>query len=287
MKHHGRLRTTLFLHGQKGAGKTLFVEWLASELALPIYYIDLRSPCLDDSALRDAITPRKLRRNLPVIFHIDEFQSMIEAWLDRHPSIGAATAPLAPHSPTRVTIQGLQCLLEGIGTRNNALFVFTSSRDLPRLQDLTSDEMRDEWEGLLRRLPADNPPIPPISEKAALQFFSCFLATYLPAGVDTSIPGPLAKQLVEAWPFDAQAVPYDMLAKYCEQQLRDAFIEGHVVSDGGDGHMSVPRASVAAFLDVIFDSAALMAWPATYAGGRRQSISSGGLDVSPRNTVKG
>ena len=211
---------------------------------------------------------------------------MMEAWLDRHPSIGTATAPLARTSPTRVTIQGLQCLLEGIGTPNNALFVFTSSRSLPRLEDLTSEEMRHEWEGLLRRLPV-RASIPPISKKAALEFFSCFLATYLPAGVDTSIPGPFAKQLVEAWSFDAQAVPYDMIAKYCEQQLRDAFIRGFVVSDGGDGHMSVPRDSVDAFLGVIFDSAALTAWPASYAGGRRQSITSGGLDLSPRNTVTG
>ena len=291
VKHTSRLRTALFLHGQKGSGKTLFVEWLASELALPIYYIDLRSPCLDDSALRDAITPRKLRHNLPVIIHIDEFQVMINAWLDRHLSNGDATAPQARDSPIRVTIQGLQCLLEGIGTPNNALFVFTSSRDLPAEEELKdlSEEMRHEWYGLLRRFPEGcRECIPPVSKKAALDFFSCFLATYLPTGVDTSMWESSAKQLVEAWSFDAQqAVPYDMLAKYCEQQLRDAFIRGFVVSDGGDGHMSVPRDSVDAFLGVIFDSAALTAWPASYAGGRRQSITSGGLDISPRNTVTG
>ena len=33
---------------------TLFVEWLASEFSLPIYYIDLRASILDDSVLRDA-----------------------------------------------------------------------------------------------------------------------------------------------------------------------------------------------------------------------------------------
>ena len=73
-----------------------------------------------------------------------------------------------------------------------------------------------------------------------------------------------------------------MVAKYCEQQLRDAFNEGFVVSDGGDGHMSVPRDSATAFLALIFDSVALMAWPASYAGGRRRSIFSGGLDVPQR-----
>ena len=64
VKHKGRTRTTLFLHGDKGSGKTLFVEWLASEFVLPIYHIDLRAAFLNDRVLRDAITPRILRHIL-------------------------------------------------------------------------------------------------------------------------------------------------------------------------------------------------------------------------------
>ena len=116
-----------------------------------------------------------------------------------------------------------------------------------------------------------------MSKQAALNFVSCFLATYMPDGVDTSISEAKTIQLFEAWSFDAQRVPYDMLAKYCEQQLRKAFILGLVVSDGDGGYMSVPWHFVRAFYDVIFDNAALTAWPASYAGGRRNSISPGGL----------
>ena len=151
MKHSGRMRTTLFLHGQKGSGKTLFVEWLASDLGLPIYYIDLRASFLDDSVLRDALTPRKLRHNLPVLFHFDEFQSMIETWADLTGLGSTEQSPQPP--PTCVTIQGLQSVLEGISTPNNALFVFTGSRDLPKLESLPSRQMRHEWEGVLRRFP--------------------------------------------------------------------------------------------------------------------------------------
>ena len=68
IKHAGRTRTSMFLHGEKGCGKTLFVEWLASELDLPIYCIDLRADFINDSVLRDSITPNKLRHNLPVLF---------------------------------------------------------------------------------------------------------------------------------------------------------------------------------------------------------------------------
>ena len=95
---------------RKGSGKTWFVQWLASELGFPIYYIDLRASFLDDSVLRDALTPRKLRHNLPVFFHFDEFQSMIEIWADNSKS----------SQPPRLTIQGFQSVLEGISTPNNA-----------------------------------------------------------------------------------------------------------------------------------------------------------------------
>jgi len=263
VKHHGRMRTSLFIHGQKGAGKTLFVEWLASELALPVYYIDLRSACLDDTTLRDAITPRKLRHNPPVIFHIDEFQSMMEAWFDRSPA--GAREPNLQTAPTRVTIQGLQSVLEGIATPSNALFVFTGSRDLPLLENLTDGDLRHEWEGLLRRLPV-RASIPPVSPHAALEFLSCFLASYLPAGSDAVDFGTQCDQLVKAWSFDTQPVPFDMLAKYCEQQLRDAFIRGLVVADA-DG-MRVPHECVGTFLEVVFDHEALSSWPSSYAGGK-------------------
>ena len=229
MKHHGRMRTTLFLHGQKGAGKTRFVEWLASELALPIYFIDLRSTCIDDSTLRDAITPRKLRHDLPVIFHIDEFQSMMDAWADHGPANAREPGGLCP--PTRVTIQGLQSLLEGIATPRNALFMFTSSRDLPSLEDLGDRPMRHEWEGLLRRLPV-RASISPVGRVAAVQFMSCFLATYLPAGSNTGIYIRQWEKLLDAWSLETQELPFDMLAKYCDQQLRDAFMEG-LVGVGG------------------------------------------------------
>ena len=42
----------------------------------------LQASCPGDSVLRDVLTPRKLRHNLPVIFHFDEFQFSIEALAD-------------------------------------------------------------------------------------------------------------------------------------------------------------------------------------------------------------
>ena len=64
----GRAGRSFFIYGEKGAGKTLLVEWMASELSLPIYYLDLRSKCLNGTALQEAITAGELRHCPPVIF---------------------------------------------------------------------------------------------------------------------------------------------------------------------------------------------------------------------------
>ena len=42
----------------------------------------LQASCPGDSVLRDVLTPWKLRHNLPVIFHFDDFQFSIEALAD-------------------------------------------------------------------------------------------------------------------------------------------------------------------------------------------------------------
>lgn len=260
MKHSGRMRTTLFLHGQKGSGKTLFVEWLASELGLPIYYIDLRASFLNDSVLRDALTPRKLRHNLPVIFHFDEFQSIIEAWGDSTKS--APNEHVRQSPPTRVTIQGLQSVLEGISTPNNALFVFTGSQDLPKLDTLPPGPIRHEWEGMLRRFPVREM-IPPIGRDAAIAFVSHFFSQYLPEGAIKQLQ---VNQLEAGWDLGTEGIPFDMASKYCQHRLRDSFIEGLLVPDRNG--MRVPPEHIDLFVERAFDTSGLRSWRDSYAGGK-------------------
>ena len=50
------------------------VEWMARELSLPIYYLDLRSKFLNGTALQEAITAGRLRHCPPVVFPSEEFQ---------------------------------------------------------------------------------------------------------------------------------------------------------------------------------------------------------------------
>ena len=253
---------TMFLHGQKGAGKTLFVEWLASELALPIYYLDLRAPYLDDGTLRDAITGRRVKHNPPVLFHIDEFQSMMEAWPV------STSIRNSNMTPTKVTIQGLQSVLEGIGTPRQSIFIITSSRDLPQLEDMTEDGMCHEWVGLLRRLSL-RALIPPVSRKAAIEYLSTFLAQYVPVDPDTVVSARYKDELCQAWSLETHKIPFDMLTKYLSQQLRVAFIQGVVIVDADQWRVLPDH--IVKFMTIVFDPAALSMWPSEYAGGTHRS----------------
>merc|ERR1712066_754592 len=111
LDHGGKMRAPLFVSGQKGAGKTIFVEWLAGRLGVPVYYMSLRSSLLDDASLTQLLMPSNLNHNLPVLFHIDEFQALLSDWSKEN------TNP----SRKQVTIEGLQSMLEGMETSLNVL----------------------------------------------------------------------------------------------------------------------------------------------------------------------
>ena len=86
---------------------------MASELSLPIYYLDLRSKSLNGTALQEAIIAG-LRHCLPVIFHFEEFQESIRTFMAQNLS---ATNTQGTHgSEAGATIQSLQCAIEGLGT---------------------------------------------------------------------------------------------------------------------------------------------------------------------------
>ena len=156
-------------------------------------------------------------------------------------------------------------MLEGISIPNNELFVFTGSRDLPKLDSLPA-KVRDEWEGVLRRFPVREK-IPSIGRDAAIKIVSHFFAQFVPA---TAIQESHLSQLVAAWEVDGEKdIPFDMASKYCQQRLRDAFIEGLLV-EGRNG-LCVPANGIIKFVEHAFDAKSLRTWHDTYAGGKLQT----------------
>ena len=257
----GRSGQSFFIYGEKGTGKTLLVEWMASQLSLPIYYLDLRSKCLNDTTLQVAITAGKLRHCSPVIFHFDEFQSSMRAFMA--PNLTATHTQGAPGSEAGVTIQGLQGAIEGLGTPH-ALFIFTSSQPLPCLEGMSDLGTRQEWRGLMRRL-HDPWRIPPIDEQSAARYLDCFLDTYLGTISDiTALPERTSK-LVEAWAVHEGALPLDMLAKYCHSRLCDAHAAGLVAVEA-DGVRVLPQHGNS-FVGMLFENDVVRDWQGRYAGG--------------------
>ena len=274
--HGGRARLTLFLSGPKGSGKTFFVEWLAGELKVPVYYIDLRSPGITDAVLRDAVARNRLKHCPPVLFHLDEFQAPLRQWI--------SADSLTPSADVgRVTIQGLQSMLEGISTPNSAVFIFTSSIALPSLDQVHPLELRHELQGLLRRFQCVVS-IPSLDRSTAESFMRGFLSGYVSLfHMNAMFNASEWTAFSAAWRnWEEQVcVPFDMLSKYAEQAVRDFYVDGvfpQVSTSNGSVLVGVPRLvqefSSAdnsqvqiSFLRAVLNPAAVRAFANEYAGG--------------------
>ena len=272
--HGGKSRLTLFVSGPKGSGKTVFVEWLAGELRAPIYYIDLRSPGINDAAIRDCTARNRLRHSPPVLFHLDEFQAPLQQWLAGHDG--------------HVSIQGLQSMLEGISTPNSAVFIFTSSEQMPALDTVENPRLRDELKGLLRRFQCQVS-IPALDKAVALKFLLGFIQGYIEVNDPEALQArPDWKTFAAAWRHwnEEVAVPFDMLSKYAEQAVRDFYIDGDLfrnssrrVAQQAGGRALLLREQIQsdaaqvqeAFLAALLDANAVEAFAKEYAGGSQLS----------------
>lgn len=258
IRHRGKTRVTLFISGAKGSGKTLFVEWLAGELCLPLYNVDLSSPHVTNEVLRESVTPNRLIHNLPVIFHFDEFQSMIGEWCQDPAKAQAKT------SKSNVTIQGLQCMLEGTSTPNNAIFVFTSSQALPDFTGATED-VQHEWRGLLRRFPVQVH-IPMMSANERKDYCQQFLAAYLTDPWVSTHPKEMKRWCAfeEVWDLRRRGVHFDMFSKYLQDRTQAAYIRG-LMTSCPEG-CKVRQECRDMYLDALFDTGEVQRWMTSYAG---------------------
>ena len=214
LDHGGRIRAPLFVSGPKGAGKTIFVEWLAGRLGVPVYHMSLRSPLLDDASLSQLLMPSTLNHNLPVLFHVEEFQALFTSWCEED----------ASPKQKQVTIEGVQNMLEGMGTSLNVLFVFTSSERLPVLTKVPV-QLQGEWQGLLRRFPEYcRVHIPPLSWTEARMYLLSFLATYYPPGYSPKLADQTWTSVQKVWEAACQPFAFEFFATFAKTRLIQAFV---------------------------------------------------------------
>ena len=147
--------------------------------------------------------------------------------------------------------------------------MFTGSRAVPDLKEIKNETLRHEWEGLLRRLSVREM-IPVVGKDSVEEFYTSYLSPYLPSGADLGRIRGKCKVLVESWCVESTPVPFDMLGKYAEQQLRHAYVEGLLVAGGSGMHMCVPAEKFEDFVSVFFNSEMVAEWPRKYAGGARR-----------------
>jgi hypothetical protein len=169
-------------------------------------------------------------------------------------------------------------MLEGISTPNSAVFIFTSSIELPSVETVQSQELRRELHGLLRRFQCVVK-IPSLDRRTAESFMEEFLRGYvfLPDW-DGLRKGSEWEAFAAEWRnWEAEAgVPFDMLSKFAEQAVQDFYVAGvfpQGATTSGHGLAGVPRLVQEsktvqdAFLRAVLDAAAVRAFVREYAGG--------------------
>ena len=162
-------------------------------------------------------------------------------------------------------------MIEGISTPNIAVFVFTSSRPLAKLDAITDQHKREELEGLFRRFHCVVT-IPTLNKATAEAFLLPFLNDYVPLPDEESLRKlDYWKPFEEAWcSWDEQAAaPFDMLSKYMARAVREFYVDRNVRTGdrlGWSGRaLSSPEQS--AFLRTVMSSRSVKAFLGEYAGG--------------------
>ena len=249
LDHGGRIRAPLFVSGPKGAGKTIFVEWLAGRLGVPVYHMSLRSPLLDDASLSQLLMPSTLSHNLPVLFHVDEFQALFASWCEED----------ASPNPKQFTIEGVQNMLEGMGTSLNVLFVFTSSEPLPEL-DSIDKHFQKEWRGLLRRFPENcRQHIPSLSWTEARTYLSNFLKAYYPPGKFPKIADETWESVKAAWDTSGQQLPFEFFSSFAKTRLIQAFVAKKLIRKNFRYYAVIDQNEISdSFTDWFFTSSAVI-----------------------------
>ena len=94
----------------------------------------------------------------------------------------------------------------------------------------------------------------------------------MPKGADLNVTECKCQDLIDKWGLNTTSVPFDMLTKYAEQQLRIAYVEGILVAEGSGMRMCVHSEKWEDFLALFFHTDALSAWSSIYAGGARRQF---------------
>ena len=114
------------IQGKTGSGKSEFAAWLAGQLQVPLYILNLSCPGLDNSRLWSVCGYAGLGHSDPVVLLIDEFQEVFSQLQDGKNLAGG------------VSLTGFHEMISSASSRQNGVLLLCGLEDMPEL-DMATD----------------------------------------------------------------------------------------------------------------------------------------------------
>ena len=194
--------------GPPGVGKSEFVVWLASQLALPIFRLCLSSHKLTDDRLGQLLSHTAICENA-VLVQVDEFQETVERWLG---SPERTTHGVSPGGFCEV-VQGSTAMARGVMV-------------LSGTAKIIDEQVQRQLAAVFRRIHC-TACLDCMSDVDIRNYFRQFLRRFVPSTTDEEWADREAAFVDGSGPWcGAWPISIDMLKQYLMHQITEASCAG-------------------------------------------------------------
>ena len=191
--------------GPPGVGKSEFVIWLASQLALPVYRLCLSSPTLTDDRLAQLLSQSSIREDA-VVMQVDEFQGTLQRWL----------AGPGDRELRGVTAGGFCECLQGSAAMGRGVVVLSITGGI------IDDQVRCQFAAVFRRVHV-TAQLDWMSLQDIKQFFRQFVVRFAPDTPQQEWSYWEDRFVAEESPWNgSRPISVDMLKKYLMWRITEA-----------------------------------------------------------------
>ena len=195
--------------GPPGVGKSEFVIWLASQLALPIYRLCLSSPTLTDDRLAQLLSQSAITENA-VLVQVDEFQETVQRWL----------GTLTSGQPYGVSPGGFCECVQGSTSMARGVMVLSGTAEI------VNEQVQRQLAAVFRRIHC-TALLGWMSELDIRQYFRHFLNRFAPGTSEQEWAEWEHCFLKQRGPWNgSRPVSIDMLKQYFMHQITEASCVG-------------------------------------------------------------
>ena len=191
--------------GPPGVGKSEFVIWLASQLALPIYRLCLSSHNLTDDRLAQLLSQSSIHDNA-VVVQVDEFQETLQRWL------GSSQG----NQHSGVSLAGFCECVQGSTAMGRGVIILSGT------EEIVHEQNQRQMAAVFRRIHC-TARLSWMTDQDIRTYFRQFLHKYVPDMLDGSWEDWEARFLTSAGPWNgSRPISIDMLKQYLMHQITEA-----------------------------------------------------------------